>query len=136
MKYYLAKTDPETYSIDDLEKEGIATWDGVRNPTAVKTLKAMEPGDKVLIYHSQGQTTIVGLAQVVGNSRPDPQDAKSWLVDLKLIRRFKEPFITLRQIKETGLFDDFILVRRARLSTMAVPEIFITWLKQQGLVLD
>lgn len=133
MKYYLAKTDPETYSIDDLEKEGIATWDGVRNPTAVKTLKAMEPGDKVLIYHSQGHTTIVGLAEVVGNSRPDPKDPRSWLVDFKLIKRFTEPFVSLQQIKASGEFDDFVLVRQSRLSTMPVPDKFISWLKQQNI---
>lgn len=136
MKYYLAKTDPETYSIDDLEKEGIATWDGVRNPTAVKTLKAMEPGDKVLIYHSQGQTTIVGLAEVIGNSRPDPKDPRSWLVDFKLIKRFAEPFVTLQQIKASGLFDGFVLVRQSRLSTMPVPDQFIEWLIRQGYPLD
>jgi predicted RNA-binding protein with PUA-like domain len=132
MKYYLAKTDPETYGIKDLEKEGITTWNGVKNPTAVAFLKKMEKGDKVLIYHSQGEAAIVGLAEVVGNSRPDPKEPRSWLVDFKYLKSYKEPFVTLKQIKETGKFSDFKLVRISRLSTMDVPEEFITWLKKQG----
>src|SRR4051812_28089275 len=97
--YFLAKTDPETYSISDLEKEKVAVWSGVRNPQAVKVLKTMKKGDRVLIYHSQGEACIVGLAEVVGNSRPDPKDAKSWLVDFKFLRKFSEPFVSLRMIK-------------------------------------
>ena len=135
MKYYLAKTDPETYSIEDLKKEGITTWNGVKNPTAVGFLKKMEKGDKVLIYHSQGEASIVGLAEVVGNSRPDPKEPSSWLVDFKYLKSYKEPFITLKQIKETGKFSDFKLVRISRLSTMDVPEEFITWLKKQGVAI-
>lgn len=135
MKYFLAKTDPETYSIDNLEKDRQTTWDGVRNPQALIFLKQMQKGDRLLIYHSQGQSAIVGLAEVVGNSRPDPKDAKSWLVDVKFIKKFHEPFITLKQIKQTGKFSTFRLVYQSRLSTMDVPENFIAWLKEQGLPL-
>lgn len=135
MKYYLAKSDPETYGIKDLEKEGTTTWNGVKNPTAVGFLKKMEKGDKVLIYHSQGEAAIVGLAEVVGNSRPDPKEPRSWLVDFKYVKTFKEPYITLKQIKETGKFPDFKLVRISRLSTMDVPEEFVTWLKKQGVAI-
>lgn len=132
MKYYLAKTDPETYSLEDLKKEGTTTWNGVKNPTAVGFLKKMEKGDKVLIYHSQGESAIVGLAEVVGNSRPDPKEPRSWLVDFKYVKSYQEPYVTLKMIKETGKFDDFKLVRISRLSTMDVPEDFIEWFKKQG----
>ncbi len=135
MNYFLAKTDPDTYSIDDLAKEKQTTWSGVRNPQAVQALKSMRKGDKVLIYHSQGESSIVGLASVTGNSRPDPKDTKSWLVDFKFIKKFKEPFITLADIKATKKFDNFVLVRQGRLSTMEVPAAFIVWLKQKGLPL-
>ena len=77
MAYFLAKTDPETYSIDDLESDGTTEWDGVRNPTAVNAIKTMKPGDRVIIYHSQGQAAVVGLAEVVSDPRPDANDAKS-----------------------------------------------------------
>lgn len=135
MKYFLAKTDPETYSIDDLQKEKKTAWSGVRNPAAVKALREMKKGDKVLIYHSLGESSIVGLAEMVGGSKADPEDAKSWLVDFKFIRKFEEPYVTLSDIKASGLFSDFILVRQGRLSTMEVPSKFITWLKKKGLQL-
>ncbi len=54
MRYFLAKTDPETYSVDQLEKETRTTWDGVTNPQAVRAIREMQPGDKVFIYHSGG----------------------------------------------------------------------------------
>lgn len=133
MKYFLAKTDPETYSIESLEKEKQTTWDGVSNPQAVIFLKQMQPGDKVLIYHSQGEASIAGLSEVVGNSRPDPKNPKSWLVDFKYIKTFPEPRVTLKHVKESGKFEEFRLVRQGRLSTMDVPSEFITWLKKQGL---
>ncbi len=136
MKYFLAKIDPKTYSIQDLERDQQTTWDGVSNPQAVIFLKQMQPGDKILIYHSQGQTSLVGIAQVVGNSRPDPHNLRSWLVDVKFIRHFNEPFITLQQIKQTNLFNNFRLVTQGRLSTMDVPENFILWLKEQNINLN
>jgi len=131
MKYFLAKTDPDTYSIYDLEKEKITTWSGVRNAQAVMVLKSMKKGDKVLIYHSQGEGAIRGFAEVVGNGRPDPEDAKSWLVDFEFIKRLSEPYITLKEIKSSGLFKDFALVYHSRLSTMAVPASFIAWAKKR-----
>lgn len=134
MNYFLAKTDPETYSISDLEKDKKTTWGGVRNPTAVQALKAMQPGDLVYIYHSQGESAIVGLAKVLKNLGADPKDAKSWLVEFEFIKRFPEPFVTLQQIKATGLFPDFRLVKQSRLSTMAVPEEVVHWLEEQGVV--
>lgn len=133
MKYFLAKTDPETYSIEDFEKEKVTTWNGIRNAAAIQALKAMKKGDRVLIYHSQGEGVIRGLAEVVGNSRPDLKDDRSWLIDFKLIRKFAEPYVSLKEIKATNLFNDFKLVRISRLSTMDVPEKFIQWLKKKGL---
>jgi predicted RNA-binding protein with PUA-like domain len=133
MKYFLAKTDPDTYSIDDLAKEKITTWNGVKNPQAVAALKAMQKGDRVLIYHSQGESAIVGLAEMVGNSHLDPQEPKSWLVDFKFLKKFNQPYITLADIKNSKKFDDFALVKQGRLSTMAVPDAFIAWLRQKKL---
>ena len=133
MKYFLAKTDPETYSIEDFEKEKSTTWNGVKNALAVRALKAMVKGDMVLIYHSQGEGAIRGLAEVIGNGQPDLKEPRSWLVDFKLIKKFNEPYVTLKEIKASGLFKDFSLVRQSRLSTMSVPKEFITWLKKKGL---
>ena len=69
MNYFLAKTDPETYAIDDLEREKKTVWDGVTNPQAVRTIREMRPGDRVFIYHSGGVSGIVGLATVLRTAR-------------------------------------------------------------------
>ncbi len=62
MAYFLAKTEPQKYSIDDLKRDGTAEWDGVRNPAAVNAIKTMKPGDTVIIYHSHRDAAVVGLA--------------------------------------------------------------------------
>jgi predicted RNA-binding protein with PUA-like domain len=135
MQYFLAKTEPSTYSIDDLQKEKKTSWNGVRNPSAVLALKQMRKGDLVLIYHSGTEKAIVGLAIVLGNSRPDPNDPKSWLVDFGFKKKFGPPFVTLGKIKEQKEFANLPLVRQGRLSTMALPNSFIRWLKKSGLPL-
>jgi len=131
MNYFLAKTDPSTYSIDDLERDGTTEWDGVRNPAAVNAIKSMKPGDHVFIYHSQGESAVVGLAEVVSDPRPDKNDAKSWVADFKFVRRAKKT-LTLKDVKESHEFDDWALVRQGRLSTMQAPAAFNQWLKKQG----
>lgn len=130
MRYYLAKTDPDTYSIDQLEKEKKTVWDGVTNPQAVRAIKEMRPGDRVLIYHSGGESAILGLAKVISQPRPDPKNPKSEVVELEFLGRIHPP-VTLAQIKQSHLFDDWALVRQGRLSTMAAPDTFVEWLRKQ-----
>ncbi len=83
MSYFLAKTDPETYSLEDLEREKRTIWDGVTNPQAVKAIREMRPGDRVFIYASGGGSAVVGLANVLTAGRPDPKNPKSAVVDLE-----------------------------------------------------
>jgi predicted RNA-binding protein with PUA-like domain len=129
--YYLAKTDPDTYSIGDLETEKQTVWDGVTNPQAVRAILAMQPGDRVFIYHSGGVSGIVGLALVKSPGRPDPKNPKSAVVDLKFVARLQTP-VSLSEIKQSGQFDDWALVRQGRLSTMAAPEKFVEWMRARG----
>ncbi len=131
MAYFLAKTDPETYSIDDLKRDGTTEWDGVRNATAVNFIKTMKPGDTVIIYHSQDDKAVVGLAKVVSEPRPDEKDERSWVADFQYVQHAKCP-VTLREIKESHEFDDWALVRQGRLSTMSAPAEFWKWLQKQG----
>jgi predicted RNA-binding protein with PUA-like domain len=131
MAYFLAKTEPGTYSIDDLKRDGTTDWDGVRNPAAVNAIKSMKPGDNVIIYHSGKDTAVVGLAKVVSKPRPDESDDRSWVADFKYVKHAKRP-VTLREIKESHKFDDWALVRMGRLSTMSAPDKFWTWLQRQG----
>jgi predicted RNA-binding protein with PUA-like domain len=128
MSYFLAKTDPETYSIDDLEREKRTTWDGVTNPQAVRAIREMKPGDRVFIYHSGGNSAVLGLATVRSEARADPKNPKSAVVDLEFTGRL-EPPTTLAEIKHSGRLDDWALVRQGRLSTMAAPEKFVTWMR-------
>ena len=129
MNYYLAKTEPSTYSIDDLQRDGKTTWDGVTNPQAVKTIRQMSPGDMVLLYHSGGISAIVGSAIVRSSGRDDPKNPKSAVVDLEFHGKVDPP-VSLKEIKDSKLFDDWALVRQGRLSTMPVPAPFIAWFKK------
>lgn len=130
MAYFLAKTDPATYSLQQLEQDKTTTWDGVRSAQAVRVIQSMHAGDEILIYHSQGEAAIVGLARVISEPRPDPDDSKSWVVDVAFVGRLARP-VTLREIKESHQFDDWSLVRQSRLSTMSVPEQVVEWLKRK-----
>lgn len=130
MAYFLAKSDPDAYSFDHLERDRRTVWDGVRNPQAVKAIRQMWPGDRVFIYHSGGESAIVGLAKVVSEPRDDPKDPKSAVVDLEFLTRLSPP-TTLAEIKQSKRFDDWSLVRQARLSTMSCPDAFVEWMKQR-----
>jgi len=135
MKYFLAKTDPETYSIDDLERDKKTAWDGVTNPQAVRAIKEMRPGDRVFIYHSGAVSGVVGLAVVRSEPRQDPKNPKSAVVDLEFEGRI-EPPVSLKEIKESNKFEDWALVRQGRLSTMAAPNKFVQWLRPRAKNLD
>jgi predicted RNA-binding protein with PUA-like domain len=128
MPHFLAKTDPDTYSIDNLEREQQTVWDGVKNPQAVRTILEMRPGDRIFIYHSGGAPAVMGMAEVVSKGRPDPRNPKSAVVDLKFSQRLDPP-TTLADIKQSKKFDDWALVRQGRLSTMRAPEKFISWMR-------
>ena len=128
MNYFLAKTDPDTYSIDDLEREQRTNWDGVTNAQAVRVIRNMRPGDRVFIYHSGGLSSVVGMAEVKSPPRDDPKNPKSAVVDLEFAGRL-EPPVTLAEIKQSKKFDDWALVRQGRLSTMAAPQVFVTWMR-------
>lgn len=131
MADFLAKTEPGTYSIDDLERERRTVWDGVINPQAVRTIRGMKPGDGVFIYHSGKETAVVGRARVVSDPRTDPKNSKSAVVDLEYVGRVTPP-VTLAEIKGSGKFDHWALVRQGRLSTMAVADGFVEWMKAGG----
>jgi predicted RNA-binding protein with PUA-like domain len=131
MNYFLAKTEPGTYSIEDLERDGTTVWDGVTNPQALRAIRQMKPGDTVFIYHSGKETAVVGVAKVTGEPRPDPGNPKSVVVELEYAGRVSPP-VTLAQIKESGKFNDWELVRQSRLSTMVAPHPFVAWLKASG----
>ncbi len=131
MKFYLAKSDPLTYSIEDLERDGKTVWDGVKNAQAQQAIRTMQDGDCVICYHSQGQAAIVGWGYVEGSVWVDAQDPKMSVFTYRFAGKIKTP-VTLTEIKNSGLFADFALVKQSRLSTMAAPKEFVSWLKKQA----
>lgn len=126
--YFLAKTDPETYSVEQLERDRQTVWDGVRNPQAIRAIRDMKSGDRVFIYHSMGDPAITGLADVVGDGRDDPDNPRVAVADFRFRGRVDPP-VSLREIKECGLFNDWALIRQSRLSTMRAPAEFVKWMK-------
>ena len=130
MAFFLAKTDPDTYSIEQFIRDKRTVWDGVTNALAARHISTMAKGDQVFLYHSLGESAIVGLVKVDSAPRLDPNNPKSWIVDMKFVSRLDPP-TTLREIKETGLFAQFDLVRNSRLSTMPCPDHFVAWLRQR-----
>ncbi|HEU5261344.1 MAG TPA: EVE domain-containing protein [Gemmatimonadales bacterium] len=119
-RYWIVKTEPSTYSFDQLERDKRAVWDGVRNNLALKYLRQMKPGDRVLVYHSGDERAVVGVAEVVSEPYPDPkqQDSKLTVVDLKAVGRLPRP-VPLGEIKKDRAFADLALVRMGRLSVMS-----------------
>jgi predicted RNA-binding protein with PUA-like domain len=130
IRYFLAKSEPGVYSIDSLKRDKQTLWDGVTNPQAVRAIKDMQPGDRVFIYHSGGVSAIAGIALVLSAGRPDPKNPKSAVVDLEYLATLDSP-TTLAEIKQSKLFDDWALVRQSRLSTMPVPEKFLSWMREK-----
>lgn len=127
MQYFLAKTEPRTYSIDDLERDGQTVWDGVHNHQAIAAIKAMQPGDRVFIYHSVSGKNIVGEAEVTAAPFENTADPRySWAVTLSFVRRLNGP--TLAECKATPLCRSFQLVTHSRLSTMPVPDDIAHWI--------
>jgi len=119
--YWLVKTEPTSYSYDDLERAKTAVWDGVKNPVALRNLKAMHPGDQVLVYHTGDEKAVVGWASVVSAPYADPKqkDARLVVIDLKAHRRLPQ-VVTLAQIKADRTFADLPIVRQGRLSVSPV----------------
>lgn len=134
MQYFLAKTDPTTYSIDDLERDGETIWDGVRNFQAVMVIKTWKVGDVVYVYHSQSDKKIMGVMKVVGEPYKDPRDERgiAWAARVQFVKKFApEKQISLQTVKESGLFTFFPLVTQGRLSTMQCPESFVKWVEEK-----
>jgi predicted RNA-binding protein with PUA-like domain len=116
---WLLKTEPSVYGYDDLEKAGRAVWDGVANPVALRNLRAMKTGDRVIVYHTGAVKAAVGLAEVVRTSYPDPKakDERLLVVDLEARGRLPRA-VPLSEIKALPVFSDSPLVRQGRLSVV------------------
>ncbi len=116
---WLLKTEPGEYSYDDLEREEGGRWDGVRNPVALRNLRAMKKGDRLLVYHTGDEKAVVGLAEVAREAYPDPKAKAGWLVVVDVEPRGRlARAVTLAEIKAMPEFAFSPLVRQGRLSVV------------------
>ena len=124
MKYWLIKSEPNTWSWDDQIKENIAMWDGVRNYQARNNLMSMKVNDLCFFYHSVNETKIVGIVSITKEHYTDPTDKtkKFVAVDVKTKKTLKNP-ITLKQIKKEKKLSHLALVKQSRLSVMPIDKI-------------
>jgi predicted RNA-binding protein with PUA-like domain len=111
---YLLKTEASAYSFENLQRDGVTLWDGVTNPAAVKNLREMTPGTRLIIYETGDRKTAVGTATVVSVDASDP---KNPAVKIKAGKAIAKP-VTLAEIKAHKLFADSPLVRQGRLSVV------------------
>ncbi|HUI27628.1 MAG TPA: EVE domain-containing protein [Candidatus Kryptonia bacterium] len=118
---WLLKTEPSAYSFARLQRDGRAVWDGVKNPVALKHLRAVQPGDQLLIYHTGDEKAVVGIAAALGPAYPDPKqkDPRLVVIDLAPAAALPRP-VTLAEIKASPKFAGWDLVRLPRLSVMPV----------------
>ena len=120
---WLLKTEPSSYSWDDLKRDKKATWDGITNAAALKHLRTMKKGDLVLIYHTGDQRAAVGIAEITRGPYADPKedDERLVVVDLKPKEKLARP-VTLDEIKADKAFAGWDLLRIGRLSVVPVPQ--------------
>jgi predicted RNA-binding protein with PUA-like domain len=121
---YLLKTEPTVYSFADLEREKATIWDGVTNPAAVKHLREMKPGERLVIYHTGDEKSAVGTASVVTVDASDPRNPQVKIKVGKAIAKAK----TLAEIKARASFEDSPLVRQGRLSVVPLTSAQYDWL--------
>ena len=121
MKYWLMKSEPETWSWDAQVKKGTEPWNGVRNYQAANNMKAMKKGDLAFFYHSGEERQIVGIVEIVKEYYPDPTDetGRFGMVDVRTKKALKGP-VTLAQIKSTPALKNMPLIRQSRLSVMPI----------------
>ncbi len=121
---FLLKTEPSTYSFDDLERDKETTWDGISNPTALMNLRSMKPGEKLIVYHSNVGKAAVGTAKVVSVDATDPKDPKVRIQPGKRLKKEK----TLDDMRAAPVFKDSILFRQFRLSVVPLTDAQYDWL--------
>ena len=123
MQYWLMKSEPDVWSIDQQKKSGKkgAPWDGVRNYQAAKNLKDMKKGDQCFFYHSNIGKEIVGIVKVIKEHYPDKTDQSGRFiaVNVKFVKKLKKP-ITLEEIKKNKELSHLSLVKQSRLSVMPI----------------
>ena len=119
MAYWLMKSEPGSYSWQDLVRDGGTDWDGVRNPAARLHMRAMKPGDQALFYHSGDEKAAVGVMAIAGEAKPDPKDPNWVAVPVKPVEPLPGP-LTLKAMKADPRLAALEMIRQSRLSVSPV----------------
>lgn len=119
MAYWLLKSEPDSYSWDDLVRDGAAEWDGVRNNAAAAHLRAMKPGDRALIYHSGKDKAVVGIAEVTRGPRKDDEEGNWVSVAIRPLSPLPAP-VTLAAMKAEPALAALPMLRQSRLSVSPI----------------
>lgn len=118
MAYWLMKSEPASYSWDDLVRDGGTEWDGVRNNAARLHLRAMKPGDEALFYHSGDERAVVGIMRIAGPGESDGEDGAWVKVPVEPVRAIRP--VTIAEIKAEPALAKMELIRQSRLSVAPV----------------
>ena len=121
MAYWLMKSEPGSYSWQDLIRDGSTEWDGVRNNAARLHLKAMKRADEAFFYHSMDERSVIGIMRIAREAAPDPRDSDWVSVKVEPVRELKRP-VTLKEIKGEPKLAKMELIRQSRLSVAPVRE--------------
>jgi predicted RNA-binding protein with PUA-like domain len=121
MAYWLLKTEPSTYSFEDLVEAKQTRWDGIENPAALKLMRTAAVGDRAFVYHTGDEKAVVGECEVVKAAYPDPKSERLVVIDVRAGKKLAKP-VSLALIKRDPLFADSPLVRQGRLSFVPITD--------------
>jgi predicted RNA-binding protein with PUA-like domain len=119
--YWVFLADPEDFGWNELEKDGKAVWDGIKNARAQNNLKKTSKGDQVLIYHTAPDKSIIGIAKVTGEARPDPKAADRVVVDVVPVKKLKRA-LPVAELKADKVLSEMSFVRMPRVAVQAVSD--------------
>ena len=123
MAYWLMKAEPNDYTFEDLERDGVAEWDGIHSHQAAKNMRTMKKGDRAFFYRSLKDPAVIGIMEIAREAYEDPDDPKESfvLVDVKAVKPVTRE-VSLKAIKAEPKLADMALVRQSRLSVSAVSD--------------
>ena len=121
MAYWVFLADPEDFGWNELEEQGTAVWDGIKNARAQNNLRKTVSGDQVLIYHTAPDKAIVGIAKVTGEARPDPKAEERVVVDVKAVKKLKRA-LPLAELKGDDVLSGMSFVKMPRVAVWPVTD--------------
>jgi predicted RNA-binding protein with PUA-like domain len=119
--YWVFLADPEDFGWNELEEQGTAVWDGIKNARAQNNLRKTESGDQVLVYHTAPDKAIIGIAKVVSEARPDPKAEERVVVDVKPVKKLKRA-LPLAELKGDGVLSEMSFVKMPRVAVQTVTD--------------